>query len=242
MYQARELGGMGQWDYDGICMWIFLVRFKGIVCGSGANESVDAQFEDLSMGHSLLPLGDPQLRAHCRMWADHVRSFSSDLLPARTLLIFWAFQINRKIIPPFDLLLITPSTDPTKQSSLTNTLQSAITDLVNASHVTGPFFLGATISFIDVMFAPWIIRLSRVLKYYRQWPDPEVGTRWETWVQAVEGDERVRRTVSEEGEYQRVYKRRASQGVVTMPGGVGWALADGMVLDSGAGGDDVIST
>lgn len=243
MYQAWELGGVGEWDYDGICMWIFLVWFKGIVCGSSANESADAQCEDLSMGHPLLPLGDPQLRAHCRMWADHVRSFSSDPLPASTLLnFFWAFQINRKIIPPFDLLLTTPSTDPSKQSSLTTTLQSAITDLVNASHVTGPFFLGATISFIDVMFAPWIIRLSRVLKYYRRWPDPEVGTRWETWVQAVEGDERVRRTVSEEGEYQRVYKRRASQGVMTMPGGVGWALADGMVPDSGADCDGVMGT
>lgn len=28
--------------------------------------------EDLSMGHSLLPLGNPQLRAHCRLWVDHV--------------------------------------------------------------------------------------------------------------------------------------------------------------------------
>ncbi len=66
-----------------------------------------------------------------------------------------------------------------------------------------------------------------MLRYYRQWPDPEVGTRWETWVQAVERDERVRRTVSEEGEYQSFYKRRTSQGVLTMPGEVGWVLADG---------------
>jgi Glutathione S-transferase, C-terminal domain len=122
-------------------------------------------------------------------------------------------QINRKIIPSFDTLLITTSLD--KQSALTSTLQSAITDLVNASHVTGPFFLGPTISFVDVMFAPWIIRLSRVLKYYRQWPDPEVGTRWESWVQAVESDERVRSTVSEEMEYHAAYER-ASQGILML--------------------------
>ncbi len=78
MYQAWELGGVGEWDYDGICMWIFGFEFmEYFFGGSGANESADAQFEDLSMGHSLLPLGDPQLRAHCRMWADHVSQIQS---------------------------------------------------------------------------------------------------------------------------------------------------------------------
>jgi len=28
--------------------------------------------EDLTMGQPLLPLGKPQLRAHCRLWTDHV--------------------------------------------------------------------------------------------------------------------------------------------------------------------------
>lgn len=141
-------------------------------------------------------------------------------------------QINRKIIPSFDSLLIASA--PDKQSTLTATLQTAITDLVNASHITGPFFLGATISFVDVMFAPWIIRLSRVLKYYRQWPDPEVGTRWERWVQAVEKDERVRRTVSEEREYQRVYEG-ASKGVVGQ-GVLDWAFRNGVFDTTGGGG------
>ena len=83
------------------------------------------------------------------------------------------------------------------------------------------------------MFAPWIIRLSRVLKYYRQWPDPEVGTRWETWVQAVEADERVKRTVSEEREYQVMYAK-ASKGVAAH-GMLGWAFADGVVDTVGVG-------
>lgn len=138
-------------------------------------------------------------------------------------------KINRKIIPSFDALLIASSSD--KQSALTTTLQSAITDLVNASHITGPFFLGATISFVDVMFVPWIIRLSRVLKYYRQWPDPEVGTRWKRWVQAVEADERVRSTVSEESSYQAVYEG-ASKGVVGQ-GMLEWVFANGEVEDGG---------
>jgi len=96
--------------------------------------------------------------------------------------------------------------------TLTSTLHTAITALVNASHVTGPFFLGPSISFVDVAFAPWIIRLSRVLKYYRRWPDPEVGSRWEAWVAAIENDERVMATVSDEGSYHGVYREAGCRG------------------------------
>jgi glutathione S-transferase len=162
--------------------------------------------EDLAMGHSLLPLGNPQLKAHCRLWTDH---------------------INRKILPSFYSLLLTPpphrsATDgdidmnlmggqqgtstAAQHSMLITTLQTNITELVNASHVTGPFFLGDEIGFVDVAFAPWIIRLSRVLSYYRNFPRPEVGTRWRQWVDAIEADERVRRTVSDEHSYHGVYR------------------------------------
>ena len=165
--------------------------------------------EDLSIGHTLLPLGNPQLRAHCRLWTDH---------------------INRKILPSFYSLLLTPPPSPNPQtdgmdidgkgqtqnpnhaataaqhSMLIATLQKNITALVNASHATGPFFLGAEIGFVDVAFAPWIIRLSRVLSYYRNFPRPEVGTRWRQWVDAIEADERVRSTVSDENSYHGVYR------------------------------------
>jgi len=167
--------------------------------------------EDLAIGHPLLPLGNPQLRAHCRLWADH---------------------INRKILPSFYSLLLTPPPSPQPQqvtmdgdldmemngqvhantataaqhSMLIATLQKNITLLVNASHATGPFFLGNEIGFVDVAFAPWIIRLSRVLSYYRNFPRPEIGTRWRQWVDAIEADDRVRRTVSDENSYHGVYR------------------------------------
>lgn len=142
--------------------------------------------EDLSMGHSLLPLGDPQLRAHCRLWVDH---------------------INRHVVPAFYKLL--QETDVSQHPEHTSALQSNITTLVNASHASGPFFLGQHISFVDIFIAPWILRLSRVLKYYRGWPDPEVGSRWESWVSAVEADERVKATTSDDGLYLDSYERYA---------------------------------
>jgi hypothetical protein len=119
-------------------------------------------------------------------------------------------QIDEKIVPAFDRLLLTTSTE--RQVEITSRLKSAIAELVDAAHVDGPFFLGAAVSLVDVCFAPWIVRLSRVLGVCRQWPDPEVGTRWERWVQAVEEDERVRKTVCGEGEYRTVYEG-ASLGV-----------------------------
>lgn len=92
-----------------------------------------------------------------------------------------------------------------RAQQLIATLHSTITTLVNASHRTGPFFLGPTLSYVDIAFAPWIIRLSRVLSYYRGFPRPEVGTRWRTWCDAVESNDIIKRTVSEEANYREVY-------------------------------------
>ncbi|KAI9872929.1 MAG: hypothetical protein M1823_008044, partial [Watsoniomyces obsoletus] len=114
--------------------------------------------EDLSLdgsevgGTPLLPMRQPQLKAHCRLWVDHV---------------------NRKVLPAFYALLLTPP--PRRRSNgsngvgertidvdvnsnsadhdaggggrndeamhnthciLVDTLQTAITKLVNASHAT----------------------------------------------------------------------------------------------------------
>ena len=54
-----------------------------------------------------------------------------------------------------------------------------------------------------------MLRLSRVLKPYRGWPDPELGSRWGAWLEAVENDEAVRATTSEEELYLDSYERYA---------------------------------
>jgi len=41
-----------------------------------------------------------------------------------------------------------------------------------------------------------MIRLNKVLKHYRAWPDPEPGSRWEQWMDAVENNEHVKSTTS----------------------------------------------
>ncbi|KAE8371362.1 hypothetical protein BDV26DRAFT_286855 [Aspergillus bertholletiae] len=144
------------------------------------------ELEDLNTGPPLLPLGDAKLRAHCRLWADF---------------------INRNIVPNFYRVL--QEQDEQKQISNAQELKDAFVTLVNAADSQGPFFLGPNMSFVDIQVAPWIIRLNRVLKPYRGWPEPEAGSRWGIWVNAIEANEHVKVTTSDEELYFDSYERYA---------------------------------
>ena len=89
--------------------------------------------------------------------------------------------------------------------------KTQIAKLVEAAHPQGPFFLGPEISFVDIQIAPWMIRLKRVLKPYRAWPDAEPGSRWKAWVDAIEEHEAVRATTSGDELYLDSYERYAGK-------------------------------
>ena len=144
--------------------------------------------EDLNAGLPLLPQGDAKSRAHCRLWADH---------------------INRKVLPKFYGLLQAQETE--KQVEQARELRTEIGTIIDAADPSGPFFLGPHISFVDVQFAPWIIRLKRVLTPYRDWPAPEPGSRWARWVDAIEANEGVRSTTSTDDLYVDSYERYAGE-------------------------------
>jgi len=142
--------------------------------------------EDLNVGEPLLPQGDPKKRAHSRLWADH---------------------INRKIVPAFYQYL--QAQEPAKQVESAGDLRMHISKLVDAADPVGPFFLGSKMSFVDVQIAPWLLRLRRVLKPYRGWPDAVEGTRFAKWVEAVENNVDVRATTSTDELYLDSYERYA---------------------------------
>ncbi|RMD41714.1 hypothetical protein DV735_g3389, partial [Chaetothyriales sp. CBS 134920] len=177
--------------------------------------------EDLDGFLPLLPPGNPQLRAHCRLWVDHI---DRKVLPAFYALLLTPPPSSASGNTPANLSEDEPASTVTAEphSILISTLQKQITALVNASHAIGPFFLGDHVSFVDVAFAPWIIRLSRVLSYYRRFPRPEVGTRWQRWVDAIESDERIRRTVSSDESYHQVYRGVGEEGWDAFCEGAGW--------------------
>ncbi|KAI5209706.1 glutathione S-transferase [Aureobasidium subglaciale] len=88
-------------------------------------------------------------------------------------------------------------------------LKGQMSKLVDAADQSGPFFLGDNMSFVDVQIAPWIIRLRKVLQPYRGWPEPEAGTRWAKWVDAIEQNHAVKATTSTDELYLDSYERYA---------------------------------
>lgn len=60
----------------------------------------------------------------------------------------------------------------------------------------GPFFLGSSLSLVDIHFAPFAIRLSRILQPLRGWTAPAPGLRWAKWLDALENNTHVRATTS----------------------------------------------
>ncbi|CZS90765.1 related to glutathione transferase omega 1 [Rhynchosporium graminicola] len=154
--------------------------------GCGESTVLMEYLEDLGAGPPLLPPNNPQLRANCRLWSDH---------------------INRKIVPTFYHLL--QAQEFAKQAEYTTKLKDEIAKIVDMADAQGPFFLGPQLSYVDIQFAPWIIRLSRVMRHYRGWPDPPPGSRWGQWLDAVENNEFVKNTTSLDDLYIDSYERYA---------------------------------
>lgn len=90
---------------------------------------------------------------------------------------------------------------------------------MQAADKEGPFFQGSQIGWVDVSFAPWVLRLRRVLKPYCNWPDADkvdfgdaaLTARWAKWVDAIENNDAVKRTTSEDVAYLRAYRRYAGK-------------------------------
>ncbi|KAH8591575.1 hypothetical protein B0O99DRAFT_631793 [Bisporella sp. PMI_857] len=142
--------------------------------------------EDLHVGqatYNLLPHLSPQLKAKCRIWSKH---------------------IDDKIVPLFYSIL--KAQEQGKVNQHTHELQEAINLIVKAADPAGPFFLNAHLGFVDVHFAPIMIRLSKVLKPYRDWSDPIQGSRWAHWIEAVMDNEHVKNTTSTDDLYVDSYE------------------------------------
>ena len=55
------------------------------------------------------------------------------------------------------------------------------------------------------------MRLRKVLTPYRGWPEPEEGSRWARWVDAIERHECVKATTSSDDLYRDSYERYAGE-------------------------------
>lgn len=114
-------------------------------------------------------------------------------------------QINRDIIPAFYRLL--EEHDASRQITYASEFTIELDRLVNAASHTGPFFLGLTMSYVDVQIAPWLLRIRRLLTPFRGWPDPEPGSRLAKWIAAVEAEDCVKATTSDDNLYLETFER-----------------------------------
>ncbi|KAF6822681.1 glutathione transferase [Colletotrichum plurivorum] len=128
--------------------------------------------EEMDKNVPLFPT-DPQLRANCRLWIDH---------------------INSRVVPAFHHLL--RNSDQSRQSQYVEKLQESIKDLVLAADEQGPFFLGGSLSLVDIHFAPFALRLSRILQPLCGWTAPAPGLRWANWLDALEDNVYIKATTS----------------------------------------------
>ncbi|KAI1175408.1 hypothetical protein F4777DRAFT_550651 [Nemania sp. FL0916] len=144
---------------------------------SGESTIILEYLEDDDRRVPLLPT-DPRLKANCRLWIDHV---------------------NSKIVPAFFALMRTPGQQ--KQAECIDRLQCEIAPLVQAADERGPYFLGSDLCLVDIHFAPFVLRMSRVLREFRNWQDPMPGTRWQQWSDALERNPHIQATTSQDELY-----------------------------------------
>lgn len=152
--------------------------------------------EDAFPGHTpqLLPR-DPYERARTRIWADFVTS---------------------RVIPGFHRFLQHQGEEGLGEKR--GEFLGYLKEFAKEMDGEGPYFLGKEFSLIDVVIAPWVLRLwvfdhlkggVGIPQKGRGGEDEAVWGRWRSWMRAVEGRESVVRTTSEREFYLPIYQRYA---------------------------------
>jgi len=137
----------------------------------------------------LMPT-DPYTRARTRIWTDFVTS---------------------RIIPAFHRFL---QHQPSSSSSIDDVRAEFLDKLkqfTEAMDPVGPYFLGEEVSLIDLILAPWAVRLW-VFDHFKgglNIPQGEAWERWGKWLSVIEKRQSVISTTSDREHYLPIYQRYA---------------------------------
>jgi len=147
----------------------------------------------------LLP-SEPYEKARARIWIDFVTS---------------------RIIPSYHRFLqYQPKAGPsdTSDQGLHNVREDflgKLKEFTQAMAQEGPYFMGKTLTLVDICLCPWAVRLwvfdhfKGGLNIPEGGLDEAVWSRWRTWLQAIECLDCVRETTSEMQHYLPIYQRYA---------------------------------
>jgi len=132
----------------------------------------------------------------------------------RAMAKIWVDFISKKIVPTFYTIL--QKQDKDDQDAAKTVLLNNLENLVKHMAHKGPFFQGETFGYVDIMLAPYAIRLG-LLSHYRDLVVPKTGVfeRFQTWLQAVQSRESVKATVPEWNRLVQMYQRYADNSAQT---------------------------
>jgi glutathione S-transferase len=125
-------------------------------------------------------------------------------------------DVGSRIIPAYHRFLQHQGSDglKEKQTEFLNHLKEFTSEM----DPSGPFFLGAEFTLIDIVLAPWANRLwvfdhfkggSGIPEEGQGGNFEEVWKRWRKWLNAVEERRSVKETLSEKEHYLPIYGRYA---------------------------------
>jgi glutathione S-transferase len=148
----------------------------------------------------------------------------------------WSDHISKKICAAFYSLLQAQEAEriQVNREALLTHLKVFIKAMVPAEE--GPYFFGEQFTTVDIMLLPWVLRLSSVMKRYKDVELPKSSERegdegiWERfakWEAAALARKSVQRTTSDLERYIEVYKRYADN---TTQSEVGKATRAGKAL------------
>jgi len=178
-------------------------------------EYLNEAYAGNNYGPHLLP-ETPYDRARCRLWIDH---------------------INSRIVPGFYKFI---QHTPEKEYSIEQAREEFLSNIktfTKEMDPEGPWFLGQNFSLVDVMLAPWAMRLF-LLDHYKpgglgiptkgeEENESRIWKRWGQWYSAIEERQSVKDTLSDKDAYIEVYKRYAEDKTNS---GVGQATRGGKNL------------
>ncbi|GAB1311224.1 GST N-terminal domain-containing protein [Madurella fahalii] len=145
-----------------------------------AESSVILEYLEDSNNTPLLHPTLPTLKATCRLWINF---------------------INTKIVPSFYSVLA--ATDDEARKHRIEKLQGEVSELVENADEKGPYFFFDRMCLVDIHFAPFAVRLSRLGQRFGGWALPRQQLRWQRWLDAIENNLHVRSTMSSDSLYTR---------------------------------------
>lgn len=116
-----------------------------------------------------------------------------------------AHWINNVFVPSFYRYLQATTTEG--QTEHGGAFADNLAELLNRADQEGPFFSGKKIGYVDVLVAPWLLRIPRVLKPYRGFD--MASAQLSAWTEALEQHPAVHATISTDDLYLDSYKRYA---------------------------------